>query len=943
MRRFQIAAATLVAAACLPGSARAAFGIQEFDVSMTRDGAPAVASGIHPDQMQIHLALNMDGARTDGDLRGLRLDLPEGLIANPAAVEECTQAEFFTPRESPYEASLSGESCRPESQVGVVAVRSSYGGGAVRHFGLFNLAAPYGSAEAIGFAPFGVPIILEGALDGAGLRFQLENLSQALNIQALDLTLWGTPWEYKYDVERGNCLNEADPAAHHGEPSYYGSDGVFHAGTCHLPRAFNFVHSYLTLPTTCGERLEWKLQATSWQQPGVAAASAVARDGEGSPLTVADCIEVLAIPKLQLLTDRAAAATGLVFGLDVNDGGGFLNVDGRVRSPIRTVSAELPEGLTINPSLGAGLGVCSEAEFARESAASAPGAGCPNASKIGSVSADGVLGLAETLTGSVFLAEPYRNRGGSLIGLYITLASPRRGLFFKSFGRVEPDPATGRLVVGFDDLPAVHYDHFALTLREGQRAAMVSPPGCGEHVARLRYWPWSDPGLRLEDSSTFLINRGEDGGACPPAGPGPFHPGLEAGSVNPTAGFFSPFELRMTRTDSEQEITSYSATFPPGLLAKLAGVGVCPDAAIAAARARSGPRGGEEELEHPSCPASSRIGQTLAGYGVGATLAYAPGGLYLAGPYHGAPFSIVAIDSAVVGPFDLGVVVVRSAIRVDPRTAQAAIDSAGSDPIPHLLKGIPIHLRDIRVDVDRPEFTVNPTNCDPLATVSTLTGAGADLYGSGDDVAATSSDGFQLSDCSAFGFRPKLRLKLSGGTKRGRYPALRAVYLPRRGDPNLEQARVSLPNSIFLAQEHLRQVCTAVRFQAKTCPAGSRIGSATALTPLLAEPLSGPVYLRSSANLLPDVVASLRGDGFEFEVVGRIDKARDGGLRANFELLPDAPLSRFTMSLSGGKRGLLVNADDLCAAPRRATARFIAHDNSTAALRPRLAIRHCAK
>ena len=423
------AAVILVAgAAWLPAPAAAEFGplpgAEGFDVTMTRDGAPAVNSGIHPDQMQVHLALNMDGARTDGDLRGLQLDLPDGLIANPAAVEECTQAEFFTPRDSPFEASLSGENCRAESQVGVVAVRSD---GATRHFGVFNLVAPYGSAEAIGLAPFGVPMILAGHIpaNGSGLSFELRNLSQALGLQALDLTLWGTPWEYKYDVERGDCLNESDPAASHGEPSFFDAGGVFHAGTCHLPRAFNFVHSYLTLPTTCGEQLRWELRATSWQQPGVATASALARDGEGDPLAVGNCIEVLAIPKLQLLTDRAAAATGIVFELDVNDGGGFLNVDGRVRSPIQRVSALLPEGLTINPSLGAGLGVCSEAEFARESAGSAPGSGCPNPSKIGAVGADGPLGLSEPLTGSVFLAQPYANRGGSLIGLYI-IASPRR-------------------------------------------------------------------------------------------------------------------------------------------------------------------------------------------------------------------------------------------------------------------------------------------------------------------------------------------------------------------------------------------------------------------------------------------------------------------------------------------------------------------------------------
>ncbi len=930
-----------------PAAASGAFGLlpgaEGFDASVTREGAPAAGAGTHPDQMRIHIGLKMDGSHTDGDLRGLRLDLPAGLLANPAAVEECAQAAFFSPRQSPFEKSLSGESCPDDTQVGVVAVRT--GDGTRRHFGVFNLASPYGSAEAIGFAPFGVPMIFAAHLRDAGtaLTFDLENLSQAVNIQALDLTLWGTPWEYRYDVERGDCLNEVDPAAYHGNPSYWDPEPpVFHPGTCYVDRANSYVHSYLTLPTTCGGSMQWVARASSWQQPGLAEASALARDGGGDPLVVDNCIEVLTRAKLQLRTDRAAAATGIVFNLDVNDGGGFLNVDGRVRSPIQKARALLPEGLTINPSLGAGLGVCSEAEFAREGAASAPGAGCPNASKIGEVSADGLLGLPEALRGAVFLAKPYENADDSLIALYITLASPRRGLFFKSFGRVEPDPGTGRLVVSFDNLPALHYDLFTLSLREGQRAAMISPPTCGAHLAQLEFWPWSDPGLLLRDSSTFLINRGEAGGECPGGGLPPFHPDLDAGSANPTAGFYSPFQLRMTRTDAEQEITSYSATFPPGLLAKLAGVGECSDAAIAAAKARTGPHGGAEELERPSCPASSLIGHTIAGYGVGGTLAYAPGSLYLAGPYHGAPLSTVAIDSALVGPFDLGVVVVRSAIRIDPRSAQASIDSAGSDPIPHIIRGIPIHLRDIRVQVDRPGFTVNPTSCDPLATVSTLTGAGMSLSSAADDVAATSSDRFQLSDCAGYGFKPRLSLKLKGGTKRGRYPALKAVYVPRPGDPNLKRAAVSLPNSIFLAQEHIREICTTARFRAKNCPGGSRLGFARAVTPLLDEPLQGPVYVRSSTNPLPDLVAALSGHGVEIEVVGRIDKARHGGLRGNFEMLPDAPVTRFTLNLNGGRRALLVNADDLCASPQLATARFVAHNNATEALRPRIAV-DCGK
>ena len=396
---------------------------------------------------------------------------------------------------------------------------------------------------------------------------------------------------------------------------------------------------------------------------------------------------------------------------------------------------------------------------------------------------------------------------------------------------------------------------------------------------------------------------------------------------------YAPFYLHLTRTDSEQEITSYSAQMPPGLLGKLKGVPYCPEAAIAAAARGSG----FGELREPSCPAASSIGHTVSGYGLGSVLAYAPGGLYLAGPYHGAPLSIVAIDSATVGPFDLGVIVVRSAIRVDPRTAQVSVDSAGSDPIPHIVKGIPLHLRDVRVYIDRPGFTLNPTSCERFRVTSSLGGSGAELRLSADDTVAAVISPFQVSNCSALGFEPRLRLSLEGATRRGGYPALEAVVRPRPGNANIGKAAVALPPSIFLAQNHIDGICTGPQFAAERCPAASVYGHAQAITPLLGQPLEGPVYLRSSGNQLPDLVADLSGAGIRIEVGGRIDSV-DGGIRGSFDVLPDAPVTKFTLTLKGGKRGLLVNSEDLCATQARASARMIGQNNHLASLRPRLAV-----
>jgi hypothetical protein len=894
-------------------------------------GPGEYGAGEHPDSLRVKLALKSAAQYTDGALRDLHLALPPGFLLNPTAVEECSAAAFHTPRSSPYEESASGESCPTASQVGTITVRSGPNGSTVRSFGLFNLIAPYGRPDAIGASPYGIPIVLSPHIReaDAGLTLDLQGLSEAIDFQTVEVDLWGTPWAYEHNTERGNCLNEQNPAAYHGELAKFPPEvPKFILGSCSVGTPTYFEeheHSFLTLPTTpCGEPLSFSASLSAW---GGAEASAQAEvsDGEGHTVILTQCRTHLTVPKVQLTTERAAAGTGMVFNLDVSSGGGILNPAGIARPAIRNALVTLPEGLTIDPSLASGLGTCSEADFAREGVNSAPGAGCPANSKIGSVEVKEMLGLPEALHGAVFLATPYKNPFDSLISLYMVARNPRRGIFVRSQGTLVPDPNTGKLVASFQELPRLLYTHFNLILREGQRAALVSPPVCGHYATDVALASWAAPESFTHDTSSYFpVSQSAAGGPCPPL-VAPFSPGLEAGSINPSPAAYTPFDLHMTRTDSDQEITSYSATFPPGLTGKLAGIPYCPDQAIEAAKGRTG----AEELERPSCPPTSSVGHTLAGYGVGGALAWAPGGLYLAGPYHGAPLSIVAIDSALVGPFDLGVIVVRSAIGIDPRTAQASIDSTGSDPIPHIREGIPLHLRDIRVYVDRAGFTLTPTSCDVLHTESLLSGAGADVFSPADDVPAASQDRYQLLGCSSLGFGPKLAMRLIGGTHRGEHPALRAEVTERPGDANIGTATVTLPASEFLAQGNIRDICQVPAFQTGTCPPESIYGHASATSPLLAEPLEGPVYLLADpAHPLPDMVAALKGDGgIAIDIEGRISSVK-GAMRGSFEVLPDAPASKFVLTLEGGpKRGLLENEESLCAHPSSATARFSGQNN----------------
>jgi hypothetical protein len=468
---------------------------------------------------------------------------------------------------------------------------------------------------------------------------------------------------------------------------------------------------------------------------------------------------------------------------------------------------------------------------------------------------------------------------------------------------------------------------FNLHFREGARAPLITPPACGTYQVASHFDAWAAPGKDVSRTSPFSLNAGPDRGPCPSGGLPPFRPGLVAGSLNNAAGAFSPFNVRMTRNDNEQEITHFSIKLPPGEAARLAGVPFCPEAGIAQATARKGIHGGEEELNSPSCPAASEIGHSLGGAGVGQVLVYVPGKIYLAGPYHGSPLSIVAITAAKAGPFDLGTVVIREALSINPETAEVFVDATGSDPIPHIVQGVPVRLKDIRAYVDRPGFSLNPTDCTRTSTASTLLGAGLDFASEADDRPVTVSTPFQVADCAALPFGPKLSLKLKGGTKRGAHPAFTAHLKGQGlGAAGIARTQVTLPRSEFIENAHFNTICTRVQFKVgkvpgEGCPAGSIYGKASATTPLLDEPLSGPVFLRSSEHKLPDLVISLHSGKIDVVLVGRVDSVK-GQLRTTFESVPDAPVTAFTLEMQGGKKGLFVNSTNLCKGTHKALAEF---------------------
>jgi hypothetical protein len=910
---------TSLAFACLfAPSAHAAFGFNNFDVTYTNADGTLAAAGSHPFAMTTSFGTNFDAQEIpEGYIRDALFEQVPGFVADTSGYPRCATAEFLQLIDNE-------PGCAPETQIGIIAVSTSgsneIGAGGWETHPLYNITPPPGELLRLGFHVVTQSIFVDGALNQSPPYNALaisRNTPQLLNVYGVRAQLWGNPSDPGHDGLRGHCghqeafLAPGDIAGFHFE------------GTGDLCPVVRSTRAFLTTPTTCAEPLASSYQALSWNDrdgdglPDTDAGSSL-NHGLAGPEPFAFCGKLNFSPSIaaQPTTKAATSPTGLDFSLDVADEG-LLSAGGLAQSDIEKAEVTLPEGMSANPSLAEGLAVCSEADLQAETLDAAPGEGCPQAAKIGSLEVTSPL-VEESIQGALYQATPYENQADdALLAFYIVFRNRHLGILVKQPAKVLSDPVTGRLTTITDQIPQLPFSHFRLHFREGARSPLVSPPSCGAHQVKAVLYPWSG-GPPVESTSTFQIVSGPDNAPCPAGGLPPFHPHLEAGTLNNAAGRFSPFNLRISRSDSEQEINHFSIKLPPGVIGRLAGISTCSDAAIAAATARTGPHGGAEELQSPSCPASSYVGRTLVGSGVGPALAYAPGRVYLAGPYHGAPISFVAITAALVGPFDIGTVVVRLALRLNPETGEVFLDATGTDPIPHIVKGIPVHLREIRAYTDRPEFVLNPTSCAPTSTASTVLGAGLDFASAADDNPLVITSPFQAADCAALPFHPKLTFRLKGSTKRGGNPSLAAhVAMNGIGEAAIAYAQVALPRSEFLDNSHIGTVCTRVQFRegavpGEKCPPDSVYGHVKALTPILEGPLEGPIYLRSSEHELPDLVATLHHQEIDVVLVGRVDSVKSGGIRNTFEFVPDAPVTSADFVFDGAAKGLLENSTNLC-------------------------------
>jgi hypothetical protein len=901
--------AVLLAVLIAPAGARADFGLQSISAeTLNLDNSIDLQAGSHPFEYKLNFTMNQDAENhPEGLLRDVFVDLPAGFLGNPQATPRCGTATFEGVA-SP---------CPGNSQVGVAEGICCTG---LEFFQpIYNLTPPVGSPVRLGFSLTSKNIFQDGFLRPSDYGVSVGDVSiPNVELQTATVSIWGVPADKAHDPQR-QCVEKN-----------LAGENIFVIGcSTDSPRL-----PFLTLPTSCTGPLATTVRVDSVEAPGVFDSKTVfSRNDEGEEAGLENCEAPPFKPTISVKpeTNAADSATGLHVGLHIPQNE---NPDQLATANLKDAVVTLPQGLTVNASAADGLGACplegpeginlpkSSDPNVPEPAAVGEAAKCPANSKVGTVEVSTPV-LDHPVSGSVYLAKQQQNPFNSLIALYIALEDPISGIVVKVPGKVEPDPLTGQLKAVFKNNPQLPFEDLDFSFFGGPRASLTTPPTCGSYLTSADLTPWTTPeGATVTGTSSFSITGSPSGGACADSeAEKPNAPSLEAGTTAPLAGSFSPFALRIARETGSQHFRSINVTLPPGLSGKLAGLSECSEAQIAQAAAREKEGQGALEAASPSCPASSRIGTVTAGAGSGAPF-YVKGSAYLAGPYKGAPISFAFITPAIAGPFDLGTVVVRAPAYVDPRTARITVKS---DPIPQILDGIPLDIRSISVNADRSRFTLNPTSCDPMAIGSEAVSTASRI--------ASLSNRFQVGGCRGLDFKPKIALKLKGGTKRGAFPRLHATYTPKpEGEANLKDLVLRFPRSEFVEQGHFRTICTRVQFAASQCPNASIYGHVKAITPLLADPLEGPVYLRSSNHNLPDVVFVLHGQ-VDAEVAVRIDSVK-GSLRASLEDAPDVPLSKVVLDMQGGKKGLLVNSRDVCAKAYRATAKMTAHSGREYEARP---------
>jgi hypothetical protein len=928
------------------------FGVENYELTNEEaGGAEDRQSGSHPFEQTTTITLNQEA---DGEppshtvlnnpsnpvpivkpvalAKDLNFKWPAGLIGNPTAVPRCTMAQFLTEDKE-------GNECKANTAVGVAAVTFDTIVGFVNtSVPLFNLEPEAGEPARLGFiVAKNNPVLINASVrtgDDYGITVSVPNITQSVTFLSSQVSVWGVPGDPRHDAQRGwGCL---------GEDHDLGS---------HLPcDALEEQHpqSFLSLPTSCsGSPLTATVESDSWVDQGNFSPPV------GEPMPILDgCNRLPFSASIGVASDvqEASTPTGLTVHVHVPQEES-LNGTGLAVAAIKDTTVALPEGVTINPAGADGLEACSESEIGYLPGVSTPprelhftdglpapkGAPseqfCPDASKIGTVKLKLPI-LPNELEGAVYLASQDANPFGSLIAMYIVAEDPVSGVLVKLPGEVKLLSQSGQVIATFLNTPQAPAEDLELHFFGGDRAPLSTPPLCGTYQTTGQITPWSgNPPVPI--SSTFQITSGPSNGPCPnPPGDQslaslPFNPSLTAGTTSIQAGGFSPFTMTMSREDGQQNLQAVQLHMPPGLSGLLSSVKLCP----------------EPQADLGTCGPESQIGETIVSVGLGSNPFSVTGGkVFITGGYGGAPYGLSIVNPAKAGPFDLGTVVVRAKIEVDPITAALTIttDDTGPYKIPTILDGIPLEIKHINVTINRPGFTFNPTNCDPMS----ITGSLSSVEGA----TKTLSVPLQVTNCATLGFKPGFSVSTTGKTSRANGASLHVKLTypkaPFGSQANIRQVKVDLPKQLPSRLSTLQKACTIQTFEQNpaSCPNESRVGTASATTPLLPVPLAGPAYFVSHAGLkFPELVIVLSGYGTTIQLHAETFISKTGITSSTFRTVPDAPVGTFELTLPQGRYSALAANTNLCKSTLKMPTAFTAQNGATIKQSTPIAVTGCPK
>ncbi len=856
-----------------------------FDQSLT----PSTIAGAHPFELQSNFAFSE--AQGEGimvpaaEVKDLSVELPAGVVAAASSFPQCSQAEMTE---------LPGASnCPPKTEIGVATLVLNLFSPISFSAPVYNLAAPPGMPAQFGLMILSSAVHIDFHVRTGGdygVTATIHSINSAAPLYSAQLSIWGVPADPAHDPVR------------EGLGTQFGNP---------LERT---LIPFLSNPTACTGPLTTKMSANSYQAQDTFLTARTESPG------MTGCESVPFHPSLSLTPGTSKAGMPSAMGVDLKlpqtDNPGGIST-----AALKKAVVTLPQGVTLSPAAADGLQACSDEQVGLSSEASAT---CPPASKVGSATIETPL-LEKPMQGSLYLGTQISDdpTSGQMYRLFLVASGS--GVTIKLLGSVSVDPNTGQITTTFDNNPQLPFEDLHLEFKGGPRALMVTPRNCGTYTTTSVLTPWTSPaGADVTSKSYFTISEG-----CSPHG---FTPSFLAGNRSAAAGGFSPFSVSFSRQDGEQQLSGITVKPPSGLLGLLSSVPLCPEA-----QATTG-----------TCPAASQIGHVTVGAGLGSNPLYLPQAgqaedpVYLTTGYKGAPFGLSIVTPAVAGPFDLGTVVVRAAIAVDPTTAQIVITS---DPLPTMLRGVPLEIKTVDIDVDRPGFMFNSTSCEQQQVSGTMSSA--------EGTSLPVADGYQAVNCAKLKFKPLLTASTQGNGAENHNGASLTVNIAAKegpnakageGEANIKKVDVTLPRALASRLATLQKACTERQFSANPegCPEASNVGSAVIRTPVLPDPLTGSAYLVSRGGAaFPDLVLVLHGDGVRIDLTGNT-QIRKGITYSKFEAVPDAPISSFRLTLPERQFSALGAIVNLCRTRLQMPTEITAQDGAVVRQATRIAVTGCS-